>query len=61
MHHLYGTLIAFMRTLKSEAQSFEHYAKELETIRYRDSKRGTYTNDFTILVNGFTIMLKRFS
>ena len=37
-------LLALSRTLKSEAQSFEHYAKELEAIRYRDSKRGAYTS-----------------
>ena len=37
-------LLALSRTLKSETQSFEHYAKELEAIRYRDSKRGAYTS-----------------
>tara|TARA_B100000575_G_C23143494_1_gene666488 strand:+ start:5365 stop:7686 length:2322 start_codon:yes stop_codon:yes gene_type:complete len=37
-------LLALSRTLKSETQSFEHYAKELEAIRYRDGKRGAYTS-----------------
>ena len=37
-------LLALSRTLKSETQSFEHYAKELEAIRYRNSKRGGYTS-----------------
>ena len=32
------------RTLKSETQSFEHYAKELEAIRYRNSRWGAYTS-----------------
>ena len=37
-------LLALSRTLKSETKSFEHYAKELEAIRYRDGKRGAYTS-----------------
>ncbi len=37
-------LLALSRTLKSENQSFEDYAKELEAIRYRDGKRGAYTS-----------------
>ena len=48
-------LLALSRTLKSEAQSFEHYAKELNPfgIKYHGV---VIQVDFTILVNGFTIM-----
>lgn len=35
-------LLALARTLKSEEQTFEHFAKELEQIRYRDGKRKAY-------------------
>ncbi len=35
-------LLALARTIKSENQSFEQFAKEIEKIRYRDGKRDEY-------------------
>jgi len=35
-------LLALARTLKSENQSFEQFAKEIEKIRYRDGDRNEY-------------------
>lgn len=35
-------LLALARTIKSENQSFEQFAKEIEKIRYRDGKRNEY-------------------
>lgn len=35
-------LLALSRTLKSETQNFEAYARHLEAIRYRDGQRGNY-------------------
>ena len=35
-------LLALARTLKSENQSFEQFAKEIEFIRYRDGNRDSY-------------------
>lgn len=35
-------LLALSRTLKSETQNFEAFAQNLEAIRYRDGKRGSY-------------------
>tara|TARA_R110002124_G_scaffold194919_1_gene361947 strand:- start:1265 stop:2155 length:891 start_codon:yes stop_codon:yes gene_type:complete len=35
-------LLALARTLKSENQSFEQFAKEIEKIRYRDGNRNEY-------------------
>ena len=35
-------LLALARTLKSENQTFEQFAKEIEKIRYRDGKRDEY-------------------
>ncbi|MBO6622579.1 MAG: DUF1460 domain-containing protein [Balneola sp.] len=35
-------LLALARTIKSENQTFEQFAKEIEKIRYRDGKRDEY-------------------
>ncbi|MBO6571324.1 MAG: DUF1460 domain-containing protein [Balneola sp.] len=35
-------LLALARTIKSENQSFEQFAREIEKIRYRDGKRDEY-------------------
>lgn len=35
-------LLALARTLKSENQSFEQFAREIESIRYRDGNRDSY-------------------
>ncbi|MEQ9089806.1 MAG: DUF1460 domain-containing protein [Balneola sp.] len=35
-------ILALARTIKSENQSFEQFAKEIEKIRYRDGKRDEY-------------------
>jgi hypothetical protein len=35
-------LLALARTLKSENQTFEQFAKEIENIRYRDGNRNEY-------------------
>ena len=35
-------LLALSHTLKSETQNFEAFAQNLEAIRYRDGKRGSY-------------------